>query len=132
MMCKLYCGTALVLGIATIWWTRSEAMHNPCYYVVMTFLLSLLAWVVCVFLWYWGMIALRSVAKWSLCLCGVAHRGPDPHMPEWDEKTVRVRRWGPVKDRWWSPKEYYASIEYRMCRHKGCRAFKIIRMIKDA
>ena len=132
MMCKLYCGAALVVGIAMTWWAKSEAAHSLGFYVLMTILWVLLTWVACVFLWHWGMIVLRSSAKWLLCLCGVAHRGPDPHMPEWDEKVVRVRRWGPVKDHWWSAKQYYVSIEYYVCRHAECRAFKIIRVIKDA
>lgn len=106
--------------------------RNPCYYVVMVCVFALLAYLVGIFLWHWVKAACRAVLLQMACLVGTAHRRPEIHLPEWDEKTTRVRRWGPVKDHWWSMESYYVDLEYSVCRHKGCKAFKVIRMTKDA
>lgn len=104
--------------------------RNPCYYVLMIVLSATLAWLVGVFVWHWGKLAWRWSIRQVLCLFGYAHRTPEVHLPDWDEKKIRVRRWGPIKDHWWSMDKYYVSIEYSVCRHQGCRKFKIIRMIR--
>lgn len=105
--------------------------RNPWYYVVMACILALLVFLVGVFLWHWAKIVFWAALRQLACLAGVAHRSPDIHLPEWDEKTTRVHRRGPVKDHWWSMESYYVDLEYSVCRHKGCKAFKVIRMVKD-
>lgn len=129
MIRKLSYGSGVVLAVAAAWWL-ADGVHNPCYYVVMTIVYGLLLWLVGVFAWHWGKKVARYIVQQAMCMLGIAHRSPEPHLPSWEDRPVKVRRYGPIKDHWWS-QGYYASVEYVVCRHRGCRAFKITRIFKD-
>ena len=129
---KMWYGIGLAISvIAAIWWV-ADGQRNPCWYVLMTAFIGMMAWLMGMLFWSFLTVGCRYMVGQILCLLNCAHRRPEIHEPEWDNKTIKVRRWGPVKDHWWSAKQYYVSIEYYVCRHAECRAFKIIRVIKDA
>lgn len=130
MLRRLSCGTVAVLGIAATWWLAGGT-RNPCYYVVMTVIYAMLAWLVGIFILHWGKAGMRYCAGQLMCMMGHAHRNPEVHLPDWEERVIRVQQYGPIKDHWWSLRGYYANVEYCMCKHKGCRAFKIVRTFRN-
>ncbi|AKM78538.1 MAG: hypothetical protein UX70_C0001G0828 [Candidatus Wolfebacteria bacterium GW2011_GWB1_47_1] len=123
-------GFAAVLVVAMTWWSMGGT-RNPCYYVVMTVVCSVLLWLVGIFAWHWGKMAVRYLGLQLMCALGYAHRTPELHLPDWEDRAIGVRRYGPIKDYWWS-RGYYASVSRVACRHPGCRVFKITQIFKDA
>lgn len=129
-MGKLSCVVGVLVSIASVWWIVGAGTRNPVFYLVSTAIGMLLTWLVAVFVWSWLQTMLMGIERYILYMLGIAHRNPEFHLPKWEEKPVIVHRKGPIRDHWWSER-YYASVEYCMCKHKGCCAHRVVRVTRD-